>query len=94
MPIYCATGDRRKALLYSFLSGLSEPLGALLAYLFLMPVLSQELFGIMFALVAGIMVFISLDELLPTAREYGEHHLSTYGLVGGMAFMAVSLLLF
>lgn len=94
VPIYCATGDRRKALWYSFLSGLSEPLGAFLGYLFLMPILSEELFGIMFALVAGIMVFISLDELLPTAREYGEPHLSTYGLVGGMAVMAVSLLLF
>lgn len=94
VPIYCATGDRRKALWYSFLSGLSEPLGALLGYLFLMPILSEELFGIMFALVAGIMVFISLDELLPTAREYGEPHLTTYGLVAGMAVMAVSLLLF
>ncbi len=94
IPIFCATGSRKKALWYSFMSGLSEPLGAILAYLFLMPVLSEELFGIMFALVAGIMVFISLDELLPTAREYGEPHLSTYGLVGGMAVMAVSLLLF
>ncbi|HYF82448.1 MAG TPA: zinc transporter ZupT [Clostridia bacterium] len=94
VPIYCATGSRRKAFVYSLLSGFSEPLGALLAYLFLMPILNDQVFGSMFAVVAGIMVFISLDELLPTAREYGEPHLATYGLVAGMAVMAVSLLLF
>jgi ZIP family zinc transporter len=94
VPIFCATGDRKKALVYSFLSGLSEPLGALLAYIFLMPILSDQVFGIMFALVAGIMVFISLDELLPSAREYGEAHIATYGLVAGMAVMGVSILLF
>lgn len=94
VPIYCATGSRRKAFLYSMLSGLSEPVGALLGYLFLMPIMNDQVFGIMFALVAGIMVFISLDELLPTAREYGEPHIATYGLVAGMAVMAASLLLF
>jgi len=94
VPIYFATGSRRKAFLYSFLSGLTEPVGALLGYLVLMPIMSDALMGIIFALVAGIMVFISLDELLPSAREYGEHHLSMYGLVAGMMVMAVSLLLF
>jgi len=94
VPVYYATGDKRKAFIYSFLSGLSEPAGALLGYLILMPFLSNTAFGIVFAAVAGIMVFISLDELLPSAREYGEHHLSIYGLVAGMAVMAVSLLLF
>jgi len=94
VPIYYATGSRRKAFYYSFLSGLSEPVGALLGYLVLMPIMSDALMGIIFALVAGIMVFISLDELLPSAREYGEHHLSMYGLVAGMMVMAVSLLLF
>jgi ZIP family zinc transporter len=94
VPIYCATGSRRKAFLYSMLSGFSEPVGALLGYLFLMPIMSDQVFGIMFALVAGIMVFISLDELLPTAREYGEPHIATYGLLAGMAVMAISLLLF
>jgi ZIP family zinc transporter len=59
-----------------------------------MPFMSATVFGILFAGVAGIMVFISLDELLPSAREYGEHHLSIYGLVAGMIVMAVSLLLF
>ncbi len=94
VPIFCATGSRRKAFVYSLLSGLSEPVGALLAFLFLMPIMGDKVLGIMFALVAGIMVFISLDELLPTAREYGEPHLATYGLVAGMAVMAVSMLLF
>lgn len=80
--------------MYSFLSGLSEPIGALVGYLILRPFLSETLYGILFAGVAGIMVFISLDELLPSAREYGETHLSIYGLVSGMVIMAISLLLF
>ncbi|MGI6491928.1 MAG: zinc transporter ZupT [Peptococcaceae bacterium] len=94
VPIYYATGSKRKAFFYSFLSGFSEPIGALAGYLILMPLMNDMLMGIIFALVAGIMVFISLDELLPAAREYGEHHLSIYGLVAGMMVMAVSLLLF
>lgn len=94
IPVYCATGSRKRAFFISLLSGLSEPLGALIGFLILMPFLNNVLFGILFAAVAGIMVFISLDELLPTAREYGEHHLSMYGLVGGMMVMAISLLLF
>lgn len=94
VPIYYATGSRRKAFRLSFLSGLSEPVGALVGYLILMPFMSPLVFGVVFAGVAGIMVFISLDELLPAAREYGEHHLSIYGLVVGMAVMAVSLVLF
>jgi ZIP family zinc transporter len=59
-----------------------------------MPFLSPTMFGILFAMVAGIMVFISLDELLPAAEEYGEHHYSIYGMIAGMALMAVSLLMF
>lgn len=94
VPIYQATGSRSRAFRYSFLSGLSEPLGALLGFLVLRPIMSDTVFGVLFAAVAGIMVFISFDELLPAAREYGEHHLSIYGLISGMAVMAVSLLLF
>jgi ZIP family zinc transporter len=94
VPIYYATGDRKKAFLYSFLSGLAEVVGAAAGFLVLMPILNDMVFGIIYAVVAGIMVFISFDELLPAAREYGEHHLSVYGLVAGMAVMAVSLLLF
>lgn len=94
IPIYYATGSKKKAFIYSFLSGLAEPLGAVVGYLILLPIMNDLVFGILFAMVAGIMVFISLDELLPSAREYGEHHLSIYGLVAGMIVMAVSLLLF
>lgn len=94
VPIYFATGSKKKAFKLSFLSGLSEPVGAIVAYLFLMPFLNDIMFGVIFAGVAGIMVFISLDELLPAAKKYDEAHLSIYGLIGGMAVMALSLLLF
>lgn len=94
VPVYQATGSRGKAFRYSFLSGLAEPLGALVGWLVLRPFMNDLLFGVFFAGVAGIMVFISFDELLPAAREYGEHHLSLYGLIFGMVVMAVSLLLF
>jgi ZIP family zinc transporter len=94
IPVYYATGDKKKAFRLSFLSGLSEPLGALIGYLILFRFFNDVVFGVLFAMVAGIMVFISLDELLPTAREYGEAHLSIYGLIAGMLVMAVSLLLF
>lgn len=93
-PVYYATGDRKKAFKYSFLSGLAEPIGALIGYLVLMPFLNDAVFGIVFGVVAGIMVYISLDELLPSAQKYGDHHLSIAGLISGMAIMAVSLLLF
>lgn len=94
VPIYYATGSKRKAFIYSFLSGLAEPIGALVGWLILMPIMNDVIFGMIFAGVAGIMVFISFDELLPAAREYGEHHLSIYGLIAGMIVMAISLLLF
>lgn len=94
IPIYYATGNRRKAFFYSFISGLAEPVGALIGYGILFRFFNDVVFGVLFASVAGIMVYISLDELLPSAREYGEHHLSIYGLVAGMAVMAISLVLF
>ena len=94
VPIYHATGNKRKAFWFSFLSGLAEPLGALVAYLFLMPFWSPLINGIVMAAVAGIMVYISLDELLPTAEKYGKHHLSISGMIAGMVIMAFSLYLF
>jgi len=94
VPIFYATGDRKKAFLYSFFSGLAEPLGALIGYLLMFSFFNDMIFGILFAGVAGIMVFISLDELLPASREYGEPHLSVYGLIAGMMVMAVSMLMF
>ena len=93
IPIYYATGDRRKAFRLSLLSGLAEPVGAILAWLVLTPFMTPTLMGCILAGVAGIMVFISIDELLPAAREYGEAHISIYGVVAGMALMAVSLIL-
>ncbi len=94
VPVYYATGSKKKAFWYSFLSGVSEPIGALIGYFFLMQFFSDKLFGILFAGVAGIMVFISLDELLPTAEKYGKHHLCIYGVISGMIVMAISLVLF
>jgi len=93
-PVYYSTGSKKKAFVVTALSGLSEPVGALIGYLILMPFMNEVVFGMIFAGIAGIMVFISFDELLPSAREYGEHHLSIYGLVSGMAVMAMSLWLF
>ncbi len=94
VPIYYATGSRKKAFQLSFLSGLSEPAGALIGYFLILQYFTDTLSGLMFAAVAGIMVFISLDELLPTAEKYGEHHIAMYGVVAGMAVMAASLVLF
>lgn len=94
VPIYHATGSRKKAFTHSFLSGLAEPLGAAIAYFFLLEFWTPALNGIVLAAVAGIMVFISLDELLPSAERYGKHHVSIIGLILGMAVMAISLWLF
>ena len=92
VPIYHATGSRKKAFFWSFLSGVAEPLGALCAYLILLPFLSELLLMLLYAGVAGVMVYITFDELLPLAREYGEHHLSVDGLIAGMLLMALILL--
>lgn len=94
VPVFCATGSRKRAFVMSLLSGLAEPVGALFAYLVLSPFLTPTLFGVVFGAVAGIMVFIAFDELLPTAREYGEHHLSLFGLLAGMLTMAIGLIFF
>jgi zinc transporter, ZIP family len=100
VPIFYATGNRKKAFFYSLLSGLAEPVGAVIAYLairfFLRTdtgMIPPEIMGILFGGVAGIMVYISLDELLPTSRAYGKGHDSLYGLIAGMLMMALSLLL-
>lgn len=94
VPIYHSTGSRKKAFWFSFASGLAEPLGAVIAFLFLLPFWNPVLDALILSVVAGIMVFISLDELLPSAEKYGKHHLSIIGLVVGMAIMAVSLYMF
>ncbi|OON96282.1 MAG: zinc transporter ZupT [Epulopiscium sp. Nele67-Bin005] len=93
VPIYYATGNKKLAFKYSLLSGIAEPLGALIGYVLLYNFFNDLVFGIVFGLIGGIMVFISIDQLLPTAREYGEHNLSIYGFIAGMGVMALSLLL-
>lgn len=100
VPIYYATGSRKKAFIYSALSGLAEPVGAIIAYGLLVFFLGgdeggmpSQVMGILFGGVAGIMVYISLDELLPTSQAYGKGHDSLLGLIGGMLVMALSLLL-
>jgi ZIP family zinc transporter len=92
IPVFFATGSRKKAFVYSFMSGASEPVGALVGFLVLRPFVSDIMMGVVFAAVAGIMVFISLDQLIPNAKKYGEGHPSVYGLIAGMAVMAMSLL--
>ncbi|ENI11660.1 zinc transporter ZupT [Campylobacter jejuni subsp. jejuni HN-CJD07035] len=91
LPIYHATGDKKKAFIYSALSGFAEPLGAFVGALILLPFMGDLTLAISFAVIAGIMVFISLDELLPAAKTYDKAHDSLYGLIAGMAIMALSL---
>ncbi len=93
VPIYAATRSRKKAFLWSFLSGVSEPLGAALAGLALMPFLSPALLACTLAVVAGFMIYIAFDELLPLAQAEGHHHLAILGVLGGMLVMAASLIL-
>lgn len=94
VPIYHATGKRSKAIWFSLLSGLAEPIGALIGGLLLMSVWNPALNGIVLAAVAGIMVYISFDELLPSAHSYGHHHAAIGGVVMGFAIMAISLQIF
>jgi len=93
VPVYFATGSRTKALLYSFASGLAEPVGALLSYTILWPFLGPTVMGLSFGAIAGVMVFLSLDSLLPTALASGNHHQAVYSVMAGMMLMAASLLL-
>ncbi len=93
VPVYYSTGSRKKAFWYSLASGFSEPVGALFGYLLLKPLLNGPAFGLILGAVSGIMIYISLDELLPSAHEFGESHLAMAGLAAGMAVMAFSLAL-
>ena len=91
IPIFYATGDKFKAFKYSLLSGLTETFGALLAYLFLLPFLSAAIMGCILAFVSGIMIYIALDEILPTAHAYGHGHLVITGVALGMLIMAITI---
>ncbi|RJP18012.1 MAG: zinc transporter ZupT [Candidatus Abyssobacteria bacterium SURF_5] len=94
VPIFYATGNRKKAFLWSFLSGATEPVGALVGFLLLMPFLTEKLLAPLLAVIAGIMVYISLDELIPMAHRYGHGHIAMFGVVLGMFIMALGLLMF
>lgn len=93
VPILYATGDKNKAFTYSFLSGISEPVGAIIGFCILMPFLSEPLLTSLLAFTAGIMVYISIDELLPMAHRYGHSHAVIFGVVLGMFIMAFGLLM-
>jgi len=94
LPIQYATKSRKKAFLYATGSGLTEPIGAVIGYLLLAPLMGNLTLGITFGIVAGIMVYISFDELLPAARRYGDDHTAIWGVITGMFVMALSLILF
>ncbi|HTV70499.1 MAG TPA: zinc transporter ZupT [Rhizobiaceae bacterium] len=94
VPVFYATGSKGKAVGAAFLSGLAEPVGAIVGYLLLAPFLSDVVFGAVFGVIAGAMVFLALDELLPAARAYARGHETVYGMVMGMAALALSLVLF
>ncbi len=94
VPIYYATGDKRKAFIYTALAGLAEPIGALVGLVILLPFWSEAMGAYLYAFIAGIMVYISIDELLPSSQRYGHHHYAVAGVVAGMAIMGYGLLLF
>lgn len=91
VPVYASTGSVRKSFFWSFLSGVSEPIGAVIAALIVAPFLNAVVLGWMLSIVAGFMVYISFDELLPVAHSYGKSHLAIIGVIAGMGVMAVSL---
>jgi ZIP family zinc transporter len=93
IPVYYATGSKAKAILFCCISALAEPLGALLGYVVLGPYLSPSVYGWVFGAIAGIMVFLAIDELLPAAKRYAKGHETVYGIIGGMGAIAISLLL-
>ena len=90
VPIYYSTGSRKRAFIVSFFSGITEPLGAIIGYLILRPFFNDVVFGILFGIIAG----ISIEELLPMAREYEKSKVTIIGVILGMAIIALSLLLF
>jgi len=91
IPLYCATSDRKKSCLLSFAAGMTEPLGAILAVLLLYPFLNDWILAAASALVAGIMVFICFDELIPIANRFGSEHLTNLGIIAGFLVMMIGL---
>jgi ZIP family zinc transporter len=93
VPLYYATGNKKKAFMYSFLSGMAEPVGAIIGFLILLPFLTTALLAALLAFVAGIMVYVSIDELLPMAHHYGHNHIVIIGVALGMLIMATSIIM-
>lgn len=93
LPVYIATQSKKMAFIATFISGLAEPVGAILGYTLLAPIMSDMVYGWVFGMIGGVMVFLALDELLPTAKEYAKGHETVYGLVAGMSTLAISLVL-
>lgn len=94
IPVYYATGSKKKAVLATFVSAIAEPIGAILGYLVLAPFIGPAVYGSLFGVIAGAMVYLALDELLPTAKRYAQGHETVYGIVSGMALIALSLVMF
>lgn len=94
LPIYHATGERKSAFWYAFISGLAEPIGAVVGFFILLPLMGEFTLGVTFGFVAGIMIYISFDELLPSSRVYGNAHTTILGIALGMMVMAISLVAF
>jgi ZIP family zinc transporter len=93
VPVYYATGSKKKALFWTFISGFSEPAGAIIGYGIISLIPSSSVLGYVFAIVAGIMIYISFDELLPAAHRYGKHHTAIYGLLSGIILIGISLII-
>lgn len=91
VPVYACTGSKKRAFMWSFLSGISEPIGAILTWLILAPFINDYIMNAMLAVVGGLMVYISLDELLPISRSLAKEHFSIFGIISGIFVMAVSL---
>ena len=94
IPIYFSTKSKRKAFFYTLLSGLSEPLGALIAYLFLANHINNFMMSIIFAIIAGIMMHISIYELLNESLQYKKKFLTFIFFIIGFLFMMASHFLF
>lgn len=94
VPVYYATGSKKKAIGAAAISAIAEPAGAIIGYLLLAPFLSPSVFGAVFGVIAGVMVFLALDELMPEAKRYSVGHEAPYGMIIGMSAMALSLVLF
>ena len=93
MPIYFGSGSRKKAFGYTFLSGVAEPAGALLAFLALRPIMGEVVLGAVFSVVAGIMIYISVEELIPSSRQYGHDRMALIATLSGIAIMPLTAII-